>query len=267
MASRETGSETFNTVVIAASVIGSFIVVAAIVGIIACMAYCRKRLVDYYGGQAGEAQRAIPHGQHNHHRRRRRRRRRQLRDSEGGEAGEEEEQRRAEEELQLENPELQAQRPPSYHRANQYSSIETGIHVITNEEECTHVSMYIGDDDETIQPIPDSMTNRQNEHPVVDIQEGSYQREAVTPDTLPPTYSTAQMELSAQREEDIIEREGGRHSERGPSVIDEELASESVATAAAAEGSLPPTYSTAKLELMRRKAVEQDHASSPAGYS
>ena len=245
------GIDVVNAAVVAGSAIGSIAVVGAIVLVIICIACCKEQLLN---GCVDETTTTERH----RHRRRRRRRYRDVVSQREEEAQGTATTENAE--IQLENSEIvQPDRPPpSYNRASQYSSVESDIHVYTDEQAGTHVSMYVGDEDRQ-----DSSTLSDQEQDEV-VQNEVPQPTSQT--TLPPTYSTAQMEAMAAGRA-VMEPRGGTHreSEGYSSPILEEESAEPQNVSAEGESQLPPSYSTAKLELMKRKAdVEQ---TSPSGHS
>ena len=238
------------TLVVAVSVVGGVAVVGAIVALIVCLAYCKEKLSGLLGVQSDAGQEPDDRRRSHRHRRRRRRRRRDLVE-EGSET------QPAAAEVQLENPELAAHRPPpSYDRVHQYSSLEGDLNLVTaiveNGETETRVSMYIGDEDT-------ALSGTTNELEQAEVNDESGQVVAPQQDTLPPTYSTAQLEIAAataggeERGEVGVEHET-RNAGEGLESISENVAGEGEAD----ERSLPPSYSTAKLELAkRREEVEQ----------
>ena len=230
-----------NIAVVAGSVVGSLGVVGTIFVVILCISYCKYKWCP-------EPQEQVSRHLHHHHRRRRRQR--ENYDEENGET--------AYVEQPLENSELQVQRPPSYSRANQYSSIETDIHVVSNEGGGTHrVSMYIPDDEESINdPQRSTRTDSQQEQQLVVESETSRQEPL---DTLPPTYSTAQMATIVERSAHVEPQSGTEPAIEELSAQEEGSAVEHV-TAGQSDGALPPSYSTAKLELMRQKADMEHEA-------
>ena len=242
MSRRDTQSvDPVNAVVIAATVIGSVGVIGAIVLVICCVAYFKERLFNNCHTDAPSIE------SHVHTRRRRRRRRRRHRDVES--EPEAEERHTQDLEIQLEDSELQPHRPPpSYNRATEYSSVETDTHVYTDEQTSTHVTMYIDDEDPVDSTMP---TDLIEEHGEVEQNEVACH----TPqETLPPTYSTIQLEAMAVRRE-VIELEGGRRLASHSLSLEEEDTM--------GEGPMPPSYSTAQLELLKSKAdMEQGISSS-----
>lgn len=219
-----------NIAVIASAVCGSVVIIAAIIVIVCIIGFCYERLRS-----APDTRSRTENHQPHHHNRRRRRRR--------GHAEESGEGVDPHEDVHLEDSELQPHPPPpSYSRVHQYSSIDAELNVVTQQGEengTTRVSMFIGDEEEITQD-QDSPTNN---------GEVVAQTSPPQQDTLPPTYSTAQLELmTVQRGSAGIE--GGHGA--GNLAAREEAISQS--RSAEGEGSLPPSYSTARMELMRIKA-------------
>ena len=104
--------------------------------------------------------------------------------------------------------------------------------------------MYIGDDDND-----EEETAIHDQEPVTNDSEIVAEVGPPQQDTLPPTYSTAQLELMA----------GARRTEEGngstgSTLAREESESTSQMQQNGSAGSLPPSYSTARMELMRVRA-------------
>ena len=241
-------SDSTQIVVVVASVCGGVAIVAAIIVTTVCVAYWKDKLLDLCQTDTREESET----DRRRHRRRRRRRRRDIVDQ-----SEEEDDQTATEypETHLENAELQAHRPPpSYERVHQYSSIETDLHLVTGTEgendTSTRVSMYIGDEDTS--PTTEAISDQEQSRVVSESEVPHPQ------DTLPPTYSTAQLEAMAAME---AERQVGReHLVSNLPTVGEELESvhENGSRKREDDGSLPPSYSTARLELAKtRGEVEQ----------
>ena len=231
--------DAINIAVIASAVCGSVVIIVAIVLTICLIGYCRERLrraPDRDG--AAETNRDRHH--HHHHRRRRRRRHDIADQREEGEGVED---------IHLEDSELQRhpEPPPAYSTVHQYSSIETdlNIDIRENSEETgtapATVSMFIGD--EEIVERQDSTTSEQE----IIVEVGPPQAPTEL-DTLPPTYSMA---LVAARSAGV--EQGGSDS-----ILEEDSVTSQNRSR---RGSLPPSYSTARLELMKRRAQSMDQVS------
>ena len=229
----EAAPDPVNIAVIASAVCGSVVIVVAIILIVCVIGYCYERLrsaPDTYS----RAESQTSHQPHHHNRRRRRRR------------GHEEERGEGVDPVHPEDSELQPHPPPpSYSRVHQYSSIDADLDVVTQRDEengTTHVSMFIGDE-EIIQD--QELTMNQNETVVSQAD----------PPSLLPTYSAAQLELmAAARSNTGIEEGHGTSSLARDPILEEDSELTSQSRGGEGEGSLPPSYSTAKLELMRKRA-------------
>ena len=232
----EGASDSVNTAIIASAVCASVVIVAAIIVAVCVIGYCYERTRS----APNNTRRRRENRQPPHHNRQRRRRR-------GVEEGEGSHPRG--EDVHLEDSELQPNPPPpSYSRVHQYSSVEVGLDVITQRDDdveengTTRASMYIGDhDDDEETAIHDQEPVTNNSEIVAEVGPPAQQ------DTLPPTYSTAQLELmaAARRTED------GNGSS---TLAREEPESTSQMQQSRSAGSLPPSYSTARMELMRVQA-------------
>ena len=231
----EAAPDPVNIAVIASAVCGSVVIIVTIIVIICVIGYCYERIRSAPDTRS-RAENQTNHQPHHHNRRRRQRRR-------GHDQREEREGADPSEDVHLEDSELQPHPPPpSYNRVHQYSSIDVDLNIVTqrddNENGTTRVSMFNIGDTEIVQD-EDTITN-QNE---MIHQVGPPQR-----DTLPPTYSTAQME--ARSSAGTLTEEG--HINSGSAREESESTSQS--RSAEGEGSLPPSYSTARMELMRIRA-------------
>lgn len=228
----ETAPDPVNIAVIASAVGGSVVIIVTIIVIVCVIGYCYERMRSASDTRS-RAESRTNHQSYHHNRRRRRRR--------GHDQREEREGEDPREDVHLEDSELQPHPPPpSYSRVHQYSSIDVDLNLVTQQDDSeengtTRVSMYIGDA-EVVQD-EDTIINQNEMVPQV----GPPQR-----DTLPPTYSTAQMETGSGAGTE----EG--HINSGSAGEESELTSQS--RSAGVGGSLPPSYSTARMELMRIRA-------------
>ena len=246
-------SDSTQIVVVVASVCGGVAIVAAIIVTTVCVAYWKDKLLDLC--QTDTREESETDRRRHHHRHRRRRRRRRRRDIVDQSEEEDDETTTEYPETRLEDAELQAHRPPpSYERVHQYSSIETDLHLVTGtggeNGTSTRVSMYIGDEDTT--PTTEAISDQEQSRVVSESEVPHPQ------DTLPPTYSTAQLEAMAAME---AERQvGGERLVSNLPTVGEEFESvhENGSRKREDGGSLPPSYSTARLELAKtRGEMEQ----------
>ena len=241
----EAAPNTVNIGVVVGAVCGSVVIIAAIIVVVCVVGYCYDRFLRASDARSRPVESHQPH----HHRRRRRRR----------EHGHGEEGEGASEDVHPEDSELQPHPPPpSYSRVHQYSSIDVDLNEITQRRDSADqngtvasVSMYIGDEEETVGDQDLGTNDNLNE--TVIHQVGPSQQ-----DTLPPTYSTAQLELMAARSSTTTEEGSPGNNGRLAREADPEITSQ---TQSRSTGSLPPSYSTARMELMRVRAqnsTEQD---------
>ena len=226
-------SDSVNIAVIASAVCASVVIIAAIIVAVCVIGYCYERVRS--APTTTPSRRGENHQSPHHNRQRRRRR--------GLEEGEGAHPRG--EDVYLEDSELQPHPPPpSYSRVHQYSNVELGLDMITQQDDngeengTTRASMYIGDDDDKEETaVHDQATDSE-----IVAEVGPPQQ-----DTLPPTYSTAQLELmaAARRTEEV---NGNGTLAREESDLTSQIQESRSA------GSLPPSYSTARMELMRVRA-------------
>jgi hypothetical protein len=234
----EAASDSVNIAIIASAACGSVVLIAIIIVAVCVIGYCYDRLrrAPDIRSRRGESNQPLHHN-------RRQRRRRGLEEGEGAHP--------RGEDVHLEDSELQPHPPPpSYSRVHQYSSVEVGLDATTQQDHdageqngTTRASMYIGDnEEETVHDQEPVVTNDSEINNITQV--GPPQQ-----DTLPPTYSTAQLELMAANRR--TEEEGNGIN---GSLAREESQLTSPMEQSRSAGSLPPSYSTARMELMRVQA-------------